>query len=192
MSTLITCPSCDRKLRVPEELHGQDVKCPSCGNTFVAPGDEDGTAAPPPSPPRAETTRPAPAYDDRPPRRREELEVDDDYAARRAVERPGKVQAIAIMTLIGGILAPLFGAVLIPSTVCLWPGAYYSLVMGILAIVKGSKLLGQNAHLEPPPKAISVMMIINVVNLDLANLVMGILNLVFLNDPEVHRFFRRQ
>jgi len=38
MPTLVDCPSCQRKLRVPEELFGHNVKCPSCATTFVAAG----------------------------------------------------------------------------------------------------------------------------------------------------------
>src|SRR5205823_7654390 len=36
MSEIISCPSCHRKLQVPETLAGQDVQCPTCGATFVA------------------------------------------------------------------------------------------------------------------------------------------------------------
>ncbi|HYV36526.1 MAG TPA: hypothetical protein VE988_12515 [Gemmataceae bacterium] len=35
MAEIINCPSCQRKLQVPETLLGQDVQCPSCGATFV-------------------------------------------------------------------------------------------------------------------------------------------------------------
>jgi hypothetical protein len=36
MSEIISCPSCQRKVQVPEALAGQDVQCPTCGATFVA------------------------------------------------------------------------------------------------------------------------------------------------------------
>jgi hypothetical protein len=36
MSTVIHCPSCNRNLRVPANLMGQRVKCPSCDAVFVA------------------------------------------------------------------------------------------------------------------------------------------------------------
>src|SRR5690242_6374323 len=47
MSTLLDCPSCARKLRVPDEFLGKSVRCPTCGETFGAPD------SPPPSPPEA-------------------------------------------------------------------------------------------------------------------------------------------
>jgi hypothetical protein len=36
MPIQLTCPACDRPLRVPDDLIGKDVKCPSCLNQFVA------------------------------------------------------------------------------------------------------------------------------------------------------------
>ena len=31
---IISCPGCDRSLRVPDELLGKGVKCPECGKVF--------------------------------------------------------------------------------------------------------------------------------------------------------------
>ncbi len=38
MATLVDCPICTRKLRVPDDLLGTSVRCPDCGNTFTANG----------------------------------------------------------------------------------------------------------------------------------------------------------
>src|SRR5437879_4667466 len=38
MPEVIDCPQCERKLRVPDELLGRAVQCPTCGATFAAPG----------------------------------------------------------------------------------------------------------------------------------------------------------
>jgi hypothetical protein len=135
--------------------------------------------------------------------------VDDDYRdrpsrrGRRGADRPGKVQAIAIMTLVGGIIATLnalailayFGMTAVMTLglgllCCLWPGPYYGLVIGILAIIKGSQLMGQDARSLPPPKGIAIMMIVNIVNFDVVNCTLGIIILVFCGDPEVEEFFR--
>jgi predicted Zn finger-like uncharacterized protein len=47
MSTIVACPSCSDKLRVPDELQGQKVRCPSCSTTFDAvatpPGEDRGS-----------------------------------------------------------------------------------------------------------------------------------------------------
>src|SRR5215471_9786244 len=44
MPQLLDCPSCSRKLRVPDDLLGTRVQCPSCSTTF------DALASPPPLP----------------------------------------------------------------------------------------------------------------------------------------------
>jgi predicted Zn finger-like uncharacterized protein len=36
MPEIVQCPECVRKLRVPDDLLGKKVKCPTCGNLFVA------------------------------------------------------------------------------------------------------------------------------------------------------------
>src|SRR6516225_11752471 len=58
MPTLVNCPSCDRKLRVPDDMLGTRVKCPSCGGKFDAVADSDG-AAPPPLPGASDQAPPA-------------------------------------------------------------------------------------------------------------------------------------
>ncbi len=211
MSLTISCPSCQRTLRVPQTLLGQSVKCPSCSVTFTAPEQVEESAplrpAPPPPPSLEDDYRDEP----RPSRRRPRNEEydDDDYVPSRnrrprRDEKPGKVQAIAIMVLIGGILATIYGAIYLiyfgiaglvtlgaGLLCCLWPGPYYSLVVGIMAIIKGSRLLGEKAYRESPPQGLGIMMIINIINGDFVNLVLGILVLVFLSDEEVKDYFNR-
>jgi predicted Zn finger-like uncharacterized protein len=79
MPEVVNCPQCERKLRVPEELLGKKVKCPTCGNTFTAEAGPAGAdAAPPPPPP--------PAAEERPSRRSpsDEVEQEDDRPSRRS------------------------------------------------------------------------------------------------------------
>lgn len=88
MPVITKCPECDRQLRVPDELLGKKVKCPSCSTTFMA---ADSTKPPRPPDPdsrervRAETpskSRKAPAAD-------EDYEVvDDEDEGPRKKRRP--------------------------------------------------------------------------------------------------------
>lgn len=59
MALIVDCKSCGRKLRIPDELLGQKVKCPTCGETFDA--QANGAAEPPPAPPPAVEAPPAAA-----------------------------------------------------------------------------------------------------------------------------------
>ena len=106
---------------------------------------------------------------------------------------PGKIQAISIMTLGGGILAILtcFGIGL--GTAGFWIPWIYSLILGIMATIKGSQMLGSNpAPAFASAKTIAIMQIVNIINCDIPNLAMGIINLVFLNDPQVKEYLRSE
>jgi predicted Zn finger-like uncharacterized protein len=75
---LVSCPECHRKLRVPGDLVGKLVKCPTCGQTFTANPE---TQAPPPLPPEPEekpTRTSKVSRDDK-----DDEEDDDDRSRRR-------------------------------------------------------------------------------------------------------------
>jgi hypothetical protein len=55
MPEIIHCPSCNRRLRLPDNLQNQPVQCPTCGQTFTA--TATGASAPDPGP---ESARPSP------------------------------------------------------------------------------------------------------------------------------------
>ena len=116
--------------------------------------------------------------------------------------RPGKLQAIAIMTLVGGILATLFSimwgiyAIFVAimsfgvGCICLI-GPIYQLVAGILCIIQGSKLLGKNPEpFHAKTKNTAIMQIVCIICCDWINMTLGIINLVFLNDEQVKAYIR--
>jgi len=203
MSRIVDCPSCARKLRLPEDLLNVEVQCPGCGTVFTGAEAEapEPTAAPVED--HLETVEEEPPAKVRLPARRrsreledeDEDEDEDDYEdrprRRRGPDKPSKVQAIAIMVLVGGILAAIEGGCLALSCYgLLWPGTYYSLVIGIMAIVEGTKLLGPEGHWRPPPKLFAILLVVNILNANIADCVMGIVSLVFLNEPEVQDYYR--
>ena len=69
MSLTILCPACQRPLRVPENLLGQAVKCPSCTHVFAAP---------------AAVEAEAPRHPSKHPTRDEDYEEDQEEAPRRS------------------------------------------------------------------------------------------------------------
>jgi hypothetical protein len=70
-----------------------------------------------------------------------------------------------------------------------YPAPVYSLVLGIMAIIRGSRLLSSHGDFQRSPRAIAIMQIINIINADIPNFVMGIISLSFLKDPGVQRYF---
>src|SRR5438046_1395807 len=128
MPEVIQCPHCDRKLKVPENLLGKTVKCPSCGQTFIAeeeilepPLAEEEEEAPRPSKRRAEPVEEE--EDEGRPRRRRPFSEEDESEeeAGEEVRRPRRrriradrrerglqmLKAPAIALLIAGILGVL-------------------------------------------------------------------------------------
>lgn len=114
-------------------------------------------------------------------------------------QKPGKVQAIAIMTLVDGILNILYSVTFalglivgafgtVGLTLLCLPIAALPLVVGILEIVGSVKLLKTPAR-QFKVKTIAILEIVNVISLFFPSLVVGILNLVFYNDPEVKAYF---
>jgi hypothetical protein len=210
----VICPHCEARVGMPDDSGGKAESCPRCGKLFTVPMPRvqpQPRREEPPPPPRRSRPWDEEEVDDRPRRSRDDDRADDrslrrrddhdDDRPRRSVRSdgtpPGKVQAVAAFTLIGGIVATL-GSLLYAviaglsslGLCCLWPGWIYALVVGILGIVKGAALLGQNARSQPAPKTIGILMIINVVNLDLLTCVMGVLIVVFVSDPEVQDYYR--
>jgi predicted Zn finger-like uncharacterized protein len=86
MPTTVACPECGSKLRVPEELSGQEVRCARCGGTFIAPGSVPDTPAdthhPPDQPPFAAPLPPPAAPPGEDLAFRLNLSLDDDPADR--------------------------------------------------------------------------------------------------------------
>lgn len=110
MPELTTCPSCSKQLRVPDELIGKGVKCPTCGATFTA--QPTGSAAPPPlpsvppPPPVPEVPEPMgrPAQSRQVPMGGQPL---DDYGeeAPRRRPRPNYAPHRGVLVLVLGILS---------------------------------------------------------------------------------------
>ncbi|MEO2089437.1 MAG: hypothetical protein ABGY75_08065 [Gemmataceae bacterium] len=64
---------------------------------------------------------------------------------------------------------------------CFWPGFYFGIVWAIFAIIRGAGLLGDRWR-SVDPKVVIILQIVQAVNLDLVNVAMGIIGLVFLNE----------
>ena len=206
MSHLITCPECKKQLQVLDDLVGKMVQCPECRHTFTAAApdaddnDAETTAAEPVASKEPEWERRSNSSEPSEKKKRSDDDSDEDdvntqmHRGRRYDQKPGKVTGLGVMALVGGIFAILLALGYVGGTVgfcCLWPGTYYSLIMGIMAIVRGSGLLGANASQQTLPTGIAVMMIINIINGDVVNCVLGIIMLVFCGDEEVKEYLAK-
>jgi hypothetical protein len=84
MAESINCPQCQAVLQLPEVVIGQDVRCPSCQNVFMAQMAPAKPGPPPQEKPRGEhkspdTVRPLGGIDARSSHQPGRDEVDEDY-----------------------------------------------------------------------------------------------------------------
>jgi predicted Zn finger-like uncharacterized protein len=114
MPITVDCPSCNRKLRVPDDLLGKNVKCPTCGTTFAAgtspaapPVEEEERPAPAPVTPR----RPAPPdeYEERPAGREDEDEDRPRPRRSRASMQPHRGPLVLILGILSLVLGLTMG-----------------------------------------------------------------------------------
>jgi DNA-directed RNA polymerase subunit RPC12/RpoP len=214
-----SCPTCETKITILPEDIGHEVECPACKAIFKItdtsikprPGsrsrrddedDEDYRDDPRSRrSSRRRNQRDEEQDDDEDARdskyrkrSRSKYEDDDDYERdeRGYIAKPGEVQTIGILLIVGGVLACLsFLAVsaLSYGMCCFWPGTYYQLVYGIMAIVRGSQLQQDRAFAHPP-NGVCIMGIITIINGDLLNMTLGIIGLCLLGNNNVKRYFR--
>jgi hypothetical protein len=135
MPTVVDCPSCGRKLKVPDSLAGQPVKCPSCQATFSGAGNG---AAAPPAPPQEDLPEPRP----RPP-----VDEDREDEEDRPWEQPGEIRRDSEphrgpLLLILGIVSIVLGVFSIMFFCCIPVIGIVGLVgapLGIVAWVLGQR-----------------------------------------------------
>ncbi len=189
MTHMIACPECGQSLQAPSELLGTAVQCPECQHAFTAAARADSKR------PKAE--EPTPVAGHEVPvkgEKRRARDVDGDEPSIRRGEKPGHVTGMGFMALIGGIFAILLAIVLGAGSAgfcCVWPGTYYSLVIGIMAVVRGSALLGDTAHEQPLPKTLAILMLINIINGDVVCFVLGIIMLTFCGEKDVIAYLKK-
>lgn len=119
-----------------------------------------------------------------------------------SVPPPGKVQAIGVMHLIGGVfnLIAAFGC----AAAGLWSGLWtfgigclacfpvlLLLPIGVAELVSGARHLSGNHVGLRPPKALAIAEICCLLSCSMSSGVFGVLTLVFLSDPEVEAYYSR-
>ncbi len=112
-------------------------------------------------------------------------------------QKPGMVTAIGVMTLVNGIVNILYGLGVTGSIVlgtfgfgllCA-PVTLLPVVLGIFEILYASKLLPDPPQPVEPSQTIAILEILAILTGNALSLVVGILALVFYNDPQVKEYF---
>jgi len=103
-------------------------------------------------------------------------------------EKPSQLQTLGILTLISGILNCLIGVSWAFTIIWLLPAAF-SIVLGILEIIYATKLMADPVRTDRIAKHIAIMQIVNIINGAILAVVVGILALVWTNEPKVKEYF---
>lgn len=114
---------------------------------------------------------------------------------RTSVVKPEKVQAIAIITLVSGILNIIYGLtitfMIIIGTLGIGllcsPLTILPAILGVFEVISATKLMGKPER-KFNVQTIAIFEIIAIVAGSVSSLVAGILNLVFYNDPETKAY----
>ena len=113
--------------------------------------------------------------------------------------KPGMVQALAIMTIINGILNILYG---VSVTTAIVLGTFFvgilcapvtilPVVLGIFEIIYGIKLLANPPQPVRPSQTLAILEIVAVISGNIISAVVGVLALVFYADANVKAYFAR-
>ena len=110
-------------------------------------------------------------------------------------DSPGLVKTIAVMTLINGIVNIFWGLIATVSVtasiilICLAPFAILPTILGIFEIIYAIKLLSDPPQPVQPSTTIAILEILCVLTFNVFSMIVGILALVFYNDPQVKKYF---
>ena len=111
MPTVVECPSCGKKLKVPDEYIGKKVRCSDCNGTFVS--EKPPSKAPPKAPVRAEPDDVADDDDEAPVRKRSRDSVEPHRGVLVLILGIASVAmpfiGFAVIGFVPGILAWIFG-----------------------------------------------------------------------------------
>jgi len=110
-------------------------------------------------------------------------------------DSPGLVKTIAVTTLISGIVNIFWGliatAVVVPTIIlaCLAVFTILPTILGVFEIIYALKLLGNPPQPVQPSTSIAILEISTVLTGNVFSMIVGILSLVFYNDPQVKEYF---
>ena len=110
-------------------------------------------------------------------------------------DSPGLVKTIGVITLISGIVNIFWGliatAIVVPTIIlaCLAVFTILPTILGVFEIIYALKLLGNPPQPVQPSTTIAILEILAVLTGNVFSMIVGILSLVFYNDPQVKGYF---
>jgi ribosomal protein S27E len=138
MPLVVTCPKCNRKLKVADAMAGKNIKCPGCASVFVAETDKPAAIQPKAVAPPSSVNHPATQGEPRPsnaPRSDPDEELERPAAPSR--RRREKKKSNTVRNVVIGVV---LGAILVVG----------SIVGGIVWLVHKAKVAVEETVYNPP------------------------------------------
>ncbi len=115
------------------------------------------------------------------------------------MEKPGKITALGIMTIVSGVINVVTGLGLTGSVVigtlgigllCA-PITILPSILGVFEIIYGIKVLANPPEPLKPSTTLAIMEIVTILFLNIPSVAIGIVALVLYNDDEVKNYFQK-
>lgn len=112
-------------------------------------------------------------------------------------DSPSLVKTIGVLTLINGIVNIFWGLIAAGTVtasvilICLAPLAILPTILGIFEIIYAAKILTNPPQPVRPSTTIAILEILCVLTFNVFSMIVGILSLVFYNDPQVKEYFAK-
>lgn len=109
--------------------------------------------------------------------------------------KPSKIQIMAVLVLINGILNIVWGGILallgvftIVGILCA-PVLILPMVLGVFELIYALNLLAEPPKVKGPSQAIAILEICDIFFLNIFGVVVGVLSLIFINEEEIKDYF---
>ena len=109
--------------------------------------------------------------------------------------KPSKVQIMAVLVLINGILNIVWGGILallgvfsIVGILCA-PVLILPMVLGVFELIYALNLLAEPPKVKGSSQAIAILEICDIFFLNIFGVVVGVLSLIFINEEEIKLYF---
>lgn len=109
--------------------------------------------------------------------------------------KPTKLQTMAVLVLVNGILNIVWGGILallgvlsLIGILCA-PLLILPMVLGVFELIYAINLMAEPPKVKEPSQAIAILEICDIVFLNVFSVVVGILSLIFISDEEIKEYF---
>jgi hypothetical protein len=109
--------------------------------------------------------------------------------------KPSKVQTMAVLVLISGILNIAWGGILALLGVltifgiCCSPILILPMALGVFELIYALNLLADPPKVDEPSQVIAILEVCDIFFLNLFGAFVGILSLIFINEDEIKSYF---